>query len=304
MSRRSQYLRKTKKASHAPTPSGIFKKKPGLPRPSRTYYLRSDRKIRKALVACLSATLLFFLAYFFLFSDFFRIERIIVKRESSAYSGPSDAQISGFLEPFLHTRRWLILPQGNSLFFDGEMAADMIHESAIVGDLKIYSRGRILTVEMGEVPPVAVLSAGGHYYYLNGQGIAEQGVLPGKVNPELPVISDSRTSAIEPGREAIDGQAVRFIAEFAGLFRRQFGTTMSIVSFSADGAEIPDIVAEVSEGWKIYLDKTVPAAGQMDNLKLILDGQVKDQRLNLEYVKLDAGNRVFYKLKSASQENQ
>ncbi|MBU3925917.1 FtsQ-type POTRA domain-containing protein [Patescibacteria group bacterium] len=74
---------------------------------------------------------------------------------------------------------------------------------------------------------------------------------------------------------------------------------------SKDGIKISDIILKnedlyelyTIEGWYILLSKRIDFTIAFDNLKITLNSQIKEKRLDLEYIDLRLENKVFFKYK-------
>lgn len=86
----------------------------------------------------------------------------------------------------------------------------------------------------------------------------------------------------------------------------QFKGIMALINFASDkGVKITDVILKkegiynlnVQEGWQIILSERNDFKIAADNLRIVLESQIKDKRPQLEYVDLRLANKVFYKFK-------
>lgn len=102
---------------------------------------------------------------------------------------------------------------------------------------------------------------------------------------------------IKIGDKIVDGKFIDFLKTIKNEFGSKIISDLSIeeFSFSKDNLKTQDILAKTNEGWKIYFDLSGNPEEQVNNLKQVLEVEIKENRKNLEYVDLRFGNKIFYK---------
>jgi len=73
--------------------------------------------------------------------------------------------------------------------------------------------------------------------------------------------------------------------------------SFNLSEFMIRSQSFNDLEIIAPEGWTIYLDAGQSPAAQAQALKRVLEEEIKDKRINLEYVDLRVQNRVYYKYK-------
>lgn len=103
---------------------------------------------------------------------------------------------------------------------------------------------------------------------------------------------DERPAAPEIGKNMLLTDQFKNLIIFKNLLA---GRDINIQKINLKEDGIFELYA--SEGWYLILSEKNEPTPSLNNLELILDGTIKDQRPNLEYIDLRFGNKVFYKLK-------
>ncbi|PJE73670.1 MAG: hypothetical protein COV02_01300 [Candidatus Terrybacteria bacterium CG10_big_fil_rev_8_21_14_0_10_41_10] len=86
--------------------------------------------------------------------------------------------------------------------------------------------------------------------------------------------------------------------EFEKLMR--FAETFASEKFSVESVHIKEngsYFINTNEGWNIILNKQTDIASARENLVISLNGEIKDKRVNLNYIDLRFGNKIFYKFR-------
>jgi cell division protein FtsQ len=153
-----------------------------------------------------------------------------------------------------------------------------------------------------EKTPVLLLVSGGSYYFVDSAGIAYEAAsldsLPGVV---LPTVKNSDLeSTVTLGAPAVDESFVTFIEEVQKKIP-------DIAHAQVVEMNIPSLAARevhflLDRNWRILMDTTRPASGQLDVLKRLLEHTVsQEEQQTLQYIDLRIANRVYYKTKGLTQ---
>jgi cell division septal protein FtsQ len=94
------------------------------------------------------------------------------------------------------------------------------------------------------------------------------------------------------GEEMIAASEFKKLFSFSG-FLLQNNMDVSRIVLKDNG----EYEIDLKEGWRILLNGKNEAGLSFNNLKLVLDSNVKEKRSQLEYIDLRFGNKVFFKYK-------
>lgn len=178
-----------------------------------------------------------------------------------------------------------------------QIEQNILHDVPQVRDVHILRKlPGTLKIIVQEKKPAFLLVSGNSYYFVDAEGIAYEvaslEVLPGTV---LSTVKNSDSEAsVTLGASAVDASFVEFIT------KAQQGLP-EITHAQIAEMRIPSLAARevhfLSErNWKILMDTTRSAEGQLDILKRLLEDTItEEEQQTLEYIDLRIPNRVYYK---------
>jgi cell division septal protein FtsQ len=173
----------------------------------------------------------------------------------------------------------------------------ILHDVPQVRDIHILRKlPGTLKIIVQEKKPALLLVSGGSYYFVDAEGIAYENasldVLPGVV---LPTVKNSDSLAkVTLGTNAVEGSFVDFITEAQKKLPE-------IAHAQIAEMRIPSLATRevhflLDRNWKILMDTTRSAEGQLDILSRLLEDTIPDEeQQTLEYIDLRIPNRVYYK---------
>ena len=130
--------------------------------------------------------------------------------------------------------------------------------------------------------------------YIDPDGIAYESSPKPQGKLIVSIQSDGRED-IALGAPAVD-QAV--MAEIHALAEKVPAAIGSVITDFELRARVPsEIRAETAEGFVLIFKREDEYASILRVLKRVLDGEIKDKRVLLDYIDLRFGNKVFYKLR-------
>ncbi len=186
----------------------------------------------------------------------------------------------------------------NILFIPTEQIEQKIlHDVPQVRDVHILRKiPGTLKIIVQEKKPAFLLVSGGSYYFVDAEGIAYENasldVLPGVV---LPTVKNSDSAAkVTLGTNAVEASFVDFIMEaqkkLPDITHAQIAE-MRIPSLATREAHFL-----LDRNWKILMDTTRSAEGQLDILSRLLEDTItSEEQQTLQYIDLRIPNRVYYK---------
>ncbi len=153
-----------------------------------------------------------------------------------------------------------------------------------------------LKVIVQEKKPALLLISGGSYYFVDDEGIAYENasldVLPGVV---LPTVKNTDTKAmVRLGTNAVESSFIQFMNE--ALEKLPDITEANIAEMRIPSLATREVHFLLDTNWKILMDTTRSAEGQLDILfRLLEDTVTQEEKQTLEYIDLRIPNRVYYK---------
>jgi len=132
----------------------------------------------------------------------------------------------------------------------------------------------------------------GECYYIDEEGIIFERA-PQTSGVLVLVIKDESSARAELGKNVI---AKESIANFVNL-REYLSAQLNLraLDFVIKSDAPGDLKVHTNEGWYILFDASRDLKDQLQNLKLVLEEKIKEERKNLEYVDLRIENRIYYK---------
>lgn len=265
----------------------------------RVYYLTGRAKWKRRLSIGLIILVITGGSYFLLYSDYFKIQKIILKGEEKI----TTQEIESLVNQISNQKRFLIFSQKNIFLFNKNQFKRIISEKYNLQELKILKKlPSKLEIEIKERLPFLVLAQEENLWLLGDKGqILEK--IPGEkiIKNSLPLVSVSTTPnnltnlALSPGQKIFSKERVYFITE---IFRKLPSKVenLKIISFKIPDLKESKIIVKTQEEWEIYLDENFTAEEQLNNLYLILREKIKkEERKNLKYIDLRFGEKIYYK---------
>ncbi|TSC52354.1 MAG: hypothetical protein LiPW39_597 [Parcubacteria group bacterium LiPW_39] len=103
---------------------------------------------------------------------------------------------------------------------------------------------------------------------------------------------DSSGQAPVLGNQVVASSTIAFAQQLKKA-AREIG--LDITAFLCEEQISQDLSVLTSEGWWIYFDVSRPALTQMKIVESLLGEEIKEKRVNLQYVDLRITNRVYYR---------
>lgn len=235
-------------------------------------------------------------AYFLFFFDTFKIKKVIIVNSQNLF----DEEIEENVNQNISSARFLIFP-GNNIF--------LVNKSKIRNNLKkkfdclervdasrIFPN--VLKVKVYEIEPRAFWQKSSDKIYL----VDKNGVVYSEFNPQrrieknLPKIIDLSNRDVKISDNVLRPEQINFIY---WLYDELPKNGMKIADFAIPGQLIDEIRVITEDGWQIYFNSQKDAGLQIEHLKIVLNGEIKERKKDLEYVDLRAETIVYYKFKSA-----
>lgn len=221
---------------------------------------------------------------------YFKIDNITVNGVKNI---PKD-EIEKSIRRQMNERLLFIMPQKNIFFFKKNKAVSMLQAEYNLGNIfidKDFPRDIIITAEEREY---AITWLEDEIYYFidkNGNIIVEADPL--ELNQEnYPLVENRGAVKIDKKIAPISGRAEIILSIFNSL--KDLGGDFKINRFIL-GDENNKISAKIINGPEIYFNAAGDFDQQINKLPTIVNEKLKNNFLNLEYIDLRYGDKVYYK---------
>lgn len=286
-------------------------------RASRDYY-RSPfaQRNSKFLGTLMVIVLLLGLVWFFLCSQIFSIDKILVTGvgELASLEIPtiSQQEITNIVQEFL-TRNFFIFKEKNFFLLNSKNLKEVLETLPLIekaeiakifpDELRIEVKPRLPQAIFSWQSPVfdsevaqirGELAEGqSKHYWLDHQGLIIQ-ELP-EIEREV-IVREGKLLLIYDKRGLSPSgpqpeEALQFIL---GLVNKLAQKTDQFKIVSVEIIDVHEIHLITSEGWRAYFDLSQDRDTQVDNLIMVLSEKIKN-RENLEYIDLRFGSKIYYK---------
>lgn len=213
----------------------------------------------------------------------FRISRIDIE-------GADRIEIEEALRPYLASLNGFYLPEDHYVFLSLDRIKEILKEKDFGAASAAKSFPNTLLIKF-EKPEPHLIWCLPDCYYIDGKG-ALSGRAPNFSEAPLPQIVLENSALPKLGENVISGEnAANFEIWFQNL--KSIGAIMTKIEFLSGG----QLKIHVNEGWYIYLQENHGPQKLFNDLRLLLDQKIKENRANLEYIDLRFENKAFYKLR-------
>lgn len=265
--------------------ANIVERTPPGSRPARRV------KARRLIFLILAVVVAVVAMGIFMFSDRFKVNRIIVVGNDSVSDERVEEQINSDQDGTV----WGIFPRSNIFFFNTERAAARLMEEIVqIRQVKVTRQmPDTLKVYIEEREPALVWVTGEREYYLDLEGVISKEL---RGNPEfsLPTLRDESNREVQTKEKLVAKSFVDFAVSLANTFQSETGLEYEELSTPAPISR--EIRVRTAFGWYIYFTSERTLQSQYQKLLLILNKELKKgQKEKLEYVDLRIKDKIFYK---------
>lgn len=235
--------------------------------------------------------------YFLFYYHYFQIKKIVVINSKMTY----DYEIEENVFSTLSTNHFYIFP-GKNIF--------LINKRQIITNLKnrfsnidnvavsrIYPD--VLKIKIQEkLPKIIWQTEKSSAYFVDANGEIFLMVNKDENETNLPKVKDLSDKSVVLFENVLFPKHINFILKLNEILPQE---GIKISSFEIPAKLANEIHVITDEGWKIYFNIEKDAAVQISNLKLVLIDEIKERKINLDYIDLRIENWVYYKMKTGSQ---
>ncbi len=231
-------------------------------------------------------------AYFLLFSPYFLVQSAtVLGNKEVTYD-----QVQATLKETESARNTLIFPNNNLFLIRGsDLSARLKEKYFIVSDVKVQKvLLNVLKVTITERAPVIIWQQNNTRFYVDQNGYVIDRAPLDVSGITLPLVINQVSGDIpEIGDYVINKEALERIVTTQKELPAKIGVNEKLVTMPTGFAL--EFSVQTSEGWNIIFDRTRSVESQLDGLKSMLDGAIKDKRPFLKYVDLRVKNTGYFK---------
>jgi len=218
-------------------------------------------------------------------------------------------QIENIIREQLESRRWLLFPQRNALFFSEGAAKRQLKEQFQFESVRISVKDfSSITIDVTERRPVAAVITNGVRYHVDGRGVVirefsgvpvitettENGtdvIRSGQDSLSVPEIIDQGNDDATIGEQLIPELTVAFIVTVHSELKGR--ADFEVVRYILGGAKDTEVTMITSEGWEARLNSLEKPLAQTEAVLMVLRDKVAD-RDTLEYIDVRYGDKIYY----------
>lgn len=233
------------------------------------------------------------LAYFLLFSAYFAIKNIEIEGLKSV----SDSEVRSELETILEQKGYFSHAYANYFTLRISNLSEILLEefpkiqNAAID--KIYPDTLRVKISEREIVGVWCRAKENGCFYIDKEGVVFE-TAPKSYGSIVFLVTDKRDTDSGLGKAVLNREDILKFEKITGLLSRNFPFGVREFVINENGK----IEISTSENWKLLLGDDGDIKNQFSNLKYVLDEEIREKRLNLEYVDLRLGNRIYYKMKN------
>lgn len=288
---------------------------------SRGYKLKKDSYPKRSLeTGKFRKTILFFawtlflilvLSYILLFSPLFEIKEI----EFSGNYAINENDILGTLNDFLY-KKILIFFDYNNIFLaqKNKLVTVLTDEFSQIQSIKIkkniveknifieiterkeigiYCQGELAATDsVDQQEPIPQEVKTGACYYIDQYGVIFEQA-PQTSGTLILVINDLSSKNVEIGCSVINQKLLKELVDLREYLTKQL--SLKAIDFVIETSVLKELRINTNEGWYILFDPSRSLLDQAENLRLVLEEKIKDERKSLKYIDLRIENRAYYK---------
>lgn len=237
------------------------------------------------------------LVYFFVFSQFFKVNEIIVKGNRHIAA----ASLIEISDNFLMSPKFLFLKNDNINFIDvkdiGQKIQNEFYRIDSISIKKNYPNKLVLNVKEREVAEILCSGeeAGSDYFncfLIDKNGLAFEKAADSKGFLILRIL-DKRGTKIEIGQKVLNTELIEFTKQITNNFKKAANYNIKLLVLEHPAQRELSVLID---DWKIIFDVAGDPEKQLLVLKEVLEKEVKENMANLDYIDLRVEGRAYYKM--------
>ncbi|NQU83952.1 MAG: hypothetical protein HQ536_04545 [Parcubacteria group bacterium] len=286
---------------------------------------KKPKQRRLKLSSCLFLVALAGWFIFLFFSPFFRIENINFGDTNKEL----EKKIQILLEAEFEKRKLIFFSNQNYFIFDANDLSNQLNAMFLLNELKIEKQfPDKLIIKAKEKSDALVLIADNNAFFVDKNGLVvdlvpelfktysldEEGlatttidhlsVIPTKlelsdeITRKMPVVSVQDVKEVNIRDKALSKELVDLVLKVYENLLNKLGVSIELLKIEeVEDIEEAKLTITTKDGWEIYFSINEPIDNQLENLKVILQEKVGDERNLLDYIDLRFGDKVYFKMK-------
>jgi len=281
-------------------------------RKSNLYQMISERKQQKEkktkslsnfIFIFLACSFLGVLIYSLFFSDFLRVNRIILEGIKEL----DEKKVNKSLFSYISGSYLKILPRNSLIAVSkGELRKNLMRDFKKIKGIKIEKKfPDAIKIKITERKSFILWCSGGPCYIIDENGYAYSII---DLNSEevrqnkLVKLVDNSAKPISLGEKVLEREFVESISNIRERIKEElkFDTEEE---FSTQARVSGDIKIKINDGFTLFIDARQPLEVTFSTLKIFLENEdIKKKTKDLEYVDLKVEGKVYYKFKDEEKE--
>ncbi len=276
-----------------------FHRSPKIAPDARTDISLGGFSRRAFFAVTFTAILIGSVAIWFFFSGFFEVKSVFVEGNDQI---PSEA-IERWIVENSRSRFAFMVPGNHIILLNPYRVSQILsaQTTKIVSVNKIdrlWPKGLRVTVE--ERRPVAIWETSGEYYFVGQDGIVSERVPPEYATSTATyvLIQDSSGKSVSENSPVAGKSFFEFTLALDDEWSHRLPSPLKKVSITS--ASALESAARSEAGWTIFLDNRVDARQQVKNAQMVLEKEVRLERIGgLMYLDLRVPGVAYYCFKDA-----
>lgn len=234
------------------------------------------------------------LVYFLFFTGWFKINKIVLIDNVEVSQTEIDQAVAKFKERKL---LWVLPADNIFLLNKNDLNDHLLAEIPRLEQVEIEKKlTDVIKIKVKERQLLLVWVAGNQLHYVDQYGsVCCRAALDEVVERDLPLVYDSNDRQVSPREEVVTRNFVGFLQDLHKKFPQQIN--VEIKKFWAPSILAKEVHLETVGGWRVYFSIDRSVESQLDDLKVVMDEQIKGRIERVDYIDLRIDNWAYYKYK-------
>lgn len=264
---------------------------------------KKTKSLSNFIFIFLACSFLGVLIYSLFFSDFLRVNRIVLEGIKEL----DEKKVNESLFSYISGSYLKILPRNSLIVVSkGELRKDLMRDFKKIEGIKIEKKfPDAIKVKITERKSLILWCSGGPCYIIDENGYAFSGIdlesEEAKQN-NLVKLADNSAKPVSLGEKILEREFAESISNIREKIKEElkFDTEEE---FSTQARVSGDIKIKIKDGFTLFIDARQPMELTLNTLKIFLENEdMKKKIKDLEYVDLKVEGKVYYKFKDEEKE--
>ena len=253
---------------------------------------QTSSKLQKNFYSILTILIAGSLVYLCLFSNFFKIKKIVLVNNKDVQF----SEVEKIVRPILNDKRFLFFPADSIFLINTKnIETELIRNILQIESLRIKRRyPDVLKIIIQEKEPVIVWLTQDRTYFVDQKGkICYEVSNEILQNTNLPVVKDNLGKEVKVNEKVIEENVVKAVQNINKKFRTKTGYEISY--FEVPAAMASEVHVKTKTGFKVYFNCQRDLEAQFNDLVAVLEYQIKEQVTNISYIDLRVEGWIYYR---------